>query len=249
MDRGDDLLEKTRNSPKISAPSRDTSELFENARILKNEGLKGEAIKVLHRILMLEPHHPGAQELLKELRDAELQSLLQGTATNPIPLSGAALKSQQNDRLEAESNLERLVGAESKTSEPLGVQYPEPPTARDRMDLGIAFFEMELHEDAIHEWKKAAAQPDALSDPELRSVLIVLQAQAYLATELPFEAQQILLPLEKQTELSGSVLREVRYWLARALEKSGDLREAHQRFQEIAREDALYRDCVERLTR
>src|SRR5690606_32999938 len=91
---------------------------------------------------------------------------------------------------------------------------------RDRMDMGIAFLEMDLPEIAVLQFAAAAG------DPALRLGATCLMATAHLASGRPLEAVMVLEPMLTDQEIARAEKLDLIYVMGRAQEALGRREEA-----------------------
>lgn len=261
MDRGDDLLEATRFSPKLSQPSENPSELFENARILHGEGLVQEAKRTLHMVIARVPDHRGARELLETIRSTELQQLLHAEgASVPARPGGPTQPPQASwsgvnvDEVLAKLDTDLALGLKRL---PSTADYAEfvgeveraqvGCSAQDRIDLGVGFFTIELFEIAIAQWDRAARNPECRDNPQRRTELSALRALAYLLLDKPFEAQNLLDGILVDQESDPAQKVEIFYLMGRVRQAQGDAQDAARWYRTVFELDPLYRDVGDRV--
>lgn len=255
MDRGDDLLEPTRFSPKLSKPTENPNELFENARILNGEGLVQEAKRTLHLVLARVPEHRAARELLQSIQQSELQALLQSTESAPSGRPQASWSGVNVDEVLARLDADLALGLKRQ---PQTGEYSEflaeleraqvGCTSQDRIDLGVGFFSIDFLEMAIAQWDRAARSPECNTDPAQRTELAALRALAYLLLDRPFEAQSLLNAILVDQESDPAQKVEVFYLMGRVRQAQGDAKEADRWYHTVFALDPLYRDVGDRVS-
>lgn len=108
-------------------------------------------------------------------------------------------------------------------------------------NLGIAYQEMELYDEAIEEFKLAA------KDPKRFMSCTDLIGLCYLAKGSPLQAIQVLQQAISVQGFPPEERRGVKYDLATAYEAVGDLQKASTILQELQAEDPRFRDVRARL--
>jgi len=112
-----------------------------------------------------------------------------------------------------------------------------------RYNLGIAYKEMSLVDEAIGEFQIAAKSPSR----RLQSCSMV--GACFLEKGMPGEAVRWYRRGLETAEAGSEEERGLRYDLADALEKNGDSRGALESLQRVAAGDAGYRDVAQRIGR
>jgi tetratricopeptide (TPR) repeat protein len=107
-------------------------------------------------------------------------------------------------------------------------------------DLGIAFREMGLLDEAISEFQKA------LRAPEVRLRTSEVLGEVFFEQGRPAVAEAVLRGVEGDPGGDAEKIG-VLYWLARALDSQGKHREAVGYYQRIIAVDVSFRDASERL--
>lgn len=267
-DLGEDLLEPTRFSPQLGGAStaRPTSpdELIRNAEILLNEGLPDEAKRLLHQVLIADPSHSRARHALDRIHDEELKQILEGRESprsrtrseiSP-PLLGVIDPEQVLQRLDedlalgltsplltelaedAEASMRAMQAFLSEVDRAMvGATY------QDRIDLGVGFLQMELYDAALAHWQAASRLTE---DARLRLQASALRALALVLARRPYEASSELQPVLADQEIAWDDKTELLYWMARASEARGDVVLAASWYEQVLKQDPLYRDAASR---
>ncbi|MFZ9595031.1 MAG: hypothetical protein ACO3A2_03035 [Bdellovibrionia bacterium] len=113
---------------------------------------------------------------------------------------------------------------------------------QDWMDVGIAFFEMELFTLACHFFDQSHKKAGSAMNGPARLASACLTAETLLRLGRPFEVLSRLQPLLRESEFPMEARIEVYYWLARAHQSIGQERLATQFYQEVKRLDPFYRN-------
>jgi len=260
IDLADDLL---KTSTEITAPPSEVPESLpfqsaeeglENAKILMNEGLYEEAKRTLHRVILIDPRNLRAKRLLQDVHDIELKQIF---LDSPRRRSHhrTTFESPSDDASPVESVIESLdndLGLnllnELKINEPAGfAESIESQTtqlaAKDRIDLGIAFYELGLLETAARQFRMAL-----VSGEETYSATCLL-AQTRIEQQNGFDATLVLEPLVSDPNIEIEHKIEVYYLLGRAYCLMSDMRRASQWFGEVLKVDSNYRDTADRINR
>lgn len=266
IDLGDDLLQTrtiNRIVPKEQlAPPEPTAEnpdeLIVNAKILFSEALLEEAKKQLRKALILKPGFVDAEKLLKEIQDLEVKQILQSDGKR----KRSRLKNKPDASLDEEidhdrviSTLEEKVGKDDEEIRFFGskdslhefiegiTRETKNATAREKMDLGVAFLEMKLYQAAIRLFDMAA------KDDELADSAFTLKAQAMIESSAFFDALMVLDPLVGDPFREAAEKLEWIYLSARAHEGLKKRKKAAEWYRAVTQIDPQYRDAYERLLR
>jgi tetratricopeptide (TPR) repeat protein len=114
--------------------------------------------------------------------------------------------------------------------------------AQSHFDLGIAFKEMGLIEEAIAEFSQAARDPSRLVD----SLTLMAQCRAQLGE--PATAEAIFKEALAQPQLSEAVRIALRYELGLLYETVGRTLEALESYQFVADRDRFFREVTDKLS-
>ena len=258
IDLGEDLLEQTvplsgvpelaESTTRIPNSNAQISDQMVNAKILLNEGMLEEAKKVLRGILIFDAHHVAAKTLLDEIHDRELKQIF-----GEINSGSSRVKKGPNESVESAEIVRQLdeelrlgiAGNEVDLSE--FKKQVELQTrglgARDRLDLGIGFLEMGLHEIALMQFQSAA------SDSGLGRIARSLEAAAQVAIGKYYEAMSAIEPFLGDQELHDHEKIDLFYLMGRACEGLGKPDEARFWYNHVVRVDEGYRDTRIRVGR
>lgn len=221
-----------------------------------------DAKRILRRILIADPKNLSARQELQKIQEQELKRLLDADSVARASRTSRPAKPQGPSLSEAEliESLDRdlslgIISGDIKTSgtgENLDRFLADMEMAmvgsvgKDRIDLGIAFLEMDSPEVAIHHFKIARRTFEAQEKPDTLQLQasIALLAQAYLSAKKPLEALLLL-----QEAVKGGLCAEYLYLMGRACESLGKRDEALLWFAKTKEIDGNYRDVEERLRR
>jgi len=268
IDLGDDLLERTiaisRASQQVSlSPEEKLNEQLQTAEILIGEGLLEEAKKILRKIVINDPHHVSAREKLERIHEIELKQIF-GEERRQKPREKSEIEleninpSSVMKRLDEDLALSVLTeenqGAgissqlslfgDQKTLEDFAQKLDRElagTSPRDRMDIGIAFFEMTLYELAIRQFSAARRN----SDYQIPATALL--AHALIASGRAFEATLALEPVINDTELDKEIKVDFLYLMGRAYEALGKKENALFWYQQVHELDSYYRDVSDRM--
>jgi tetratricopeptide (TPR) repeat protein len=239
---------------------------LESARILVNEGIVEEAKRVLRRILLAAPNHIEAKRMLDEIHETELKQIFGET--------GGARR--RPGRREPESSIEAsadlvLRDLDRDLKLGLGLSLFEDraameafgermdrefasSSASDRVDMGIAFLEMDLHDLAARHFSAAVQRLEAeeASDDEDCEPERLLSATGLLAYSLvlggkAFEATIAMQQLLGDAQIQRESKLDLIYLMGRAYEAMEKPEAADAWYAQTLEIDPRYRDAAERL--
>lgn len=199
----------------------DAARKIDALRLLGFGGEALDALEALAKERVRPPREPEEEEDDLSTITAALEAgstLEDGPAEDPAP--------------EAEESLEEVFGAFKKhVDETVGAD-----DFRTRYDLGIAYKEMGLVDDAMEEFRAASRSPDLFRDACTMLGLCHRERGEY--GEAVVWYRRALEGEEEETES----LRGVRYDLAEVLLERGDVGDALALFREVLDSDPTYRD-------
>jgi len=236
---------------------------LKEAEILVSEGMYDKAGLRLFGLL---EEYPGNEDI-KEALNRVLK--LSSVADSMPVYSGAELEKEARTSDEMISDLERYldqedvsVSSDNKAEEQKVEQVVEMFNGRLRdlllpsdymtvFDLGIAYMEMELWNDAAAEFKRVI---NYLSGPDKNDHIRLTEAKIYYAYASARTGEQnaknsakFLSTLVKETVNEKQRL-EALYYLAMCYESAGDIENAKSSYGEIYNIDPLYRDVEIRVS-
>ena len=276
VDLGEDLIEKTavltisREDRSETSKPLDLSQVddqLQSARILMGEGILEEAKRILRRILIADALSLDARKMLDEIQGIELKQIL-GETDNPRRRFGSR-EPETEVELSAETVLcdldhdLNLRMAENLPSlfrdraamEKFGIRMDEDfasASAEDRVDLGIAFLEMGLHDLAVRHFGAAVQRlaregSVACGDPGPLISATGLLAYAYILANRPFEGAMVMQTLLADAELPHDRKLDLLYLMGRAQEAMSNLSVACDWYRQVVELEPRYRDVDERL--
>jgi tetratricopeptide (TPR) repeat protein len=260
-----DLVQARGSAPPPEAvPSSRTpgelEEALEEADFFASRGLYDDARAILHEQLTLHPNHMLLQERLTEL-DSQEQGARGGSGTREVPRGSSGPVDRSFDiaaSLDAIENLDTVngmpVGIDETTKqidvEEVFAKFKEGVAAQvsaddtqSHYDLGVAYREMGLFEDAIREFDVAAADPKR--ECVCRS-MIGMTLNELGRTSEAIEAFLQGLHSSTRTPEQETVLC---YEIGAANESLRRTKDALTYFQKVMRRDSSYRDVQERVRR
>jgi tetratricopeptide (TPR) repeat protein len=244
----------------VSTRSSDLEEVLEEAEFFASRGLYEDARTVLTEQLEAHPDHPLLTERLTEL-DAQETAAREGSGEREPP-RGPAVLDRSFDiaaSLDAIENLD-TTGAMSHGSfqeqsdqvdveevfaafkEGVAKQVPADD-GQSHYDLGLAYREMGLLDDAINEFGIAARDPSR--DCVCRSMIGSIQMERGKVNEA-IEAFLKGLAAKDKTPEQEMVLS---FDIGAAYEAQGRSKEALQYYQRVVKQDPKYRDVDDRIRR
>ncbi|MCH7548652.1 MAG: tetratricopeptide repeat protein [Candidatus Krumholzibacteriota bacterium] len=114
---------------------------------------------------------------------------------------------------------------------------------RSHYDMGMAFIEMQLYEEALREYQFASKSPQyALKSVEMIGLCFLRQGQATLAVKQLVKGLQLI----GDDDVAGL---GIRYNLGLAYELAGDAEKAKGQFEEVYLIDVTFRDVAEKITK
>jgi tetratricopeptide (TPR) repeat protein len=269
VDLGDDLLaERTRilsgaeaGAPESRAAKKiSPDEKVRNAEILMREGFSEDAKRLLHGVIDEDAGHLGARKLLERLHDVELKQIFSSSSGYDGEGDDAARSARELGEIEAvirrlDDDLElHLAEGPPGLSLFRDVKFTVDSadlrdlSAADKMDLGVAFLEMGLLDQAVPHLQSACRT--LMSEQSAPGPLIeatALLAYALIVGGRAMEATQTLEPMLRDTEIDHASKLDLLYLMGRAYEELKMGEPARQWYRQARQLDARYRDVEERL--
>jgi tetratricopeptide (TPR) repeat protein len=233
-------------------------EALEEADFFASRGLYDDARTILNEQLSLHPGHVLLKERLVEL-DSQEQGARGGSGTREVP-AGERLDRSFDiaASLDALENLDTASGMPvdfddagkqvdveevfAKFKEGVAAQVSADDT-QSHYDLGVAYKEMGLHEDAMREFDIAAADPKR--ECVCRHMIGMILIERGRTAEAIDAFMQGLHAQSKTPDQETALCYEV----AMAHEAIKRTKDALTYYQKVARRDANYRDVQERIRR
>lgn len=285
IDLGEDLLEKTailiRGAPVIPEDTDEVKniptdpvepeELFENAKILAQEGLIEDAKKALRELLRRHPNHLMAIQTLEGLQRQELKQIFgtekvrkrygQTLEKKPVEVDPDRVLRQLDQDLRlgifsegnssatadgsaflAETESQDAVFREVQSQLALG-------SVQDWIDMGVAFFEMGHLPLATRFFSGAVRRldPGAVNHYQNRLSATGLLALTLIQDGKPFDALSELQPFLHDAEISSDDKVESYYLMGRIYEAVQKFGLAEHYFNEVFKAAPTYRDVGLRL--
>jgi tetratricopeptide (TPR) repeat protein len=235
-------------------------EALDEADFFASRGLYDDARTIVYEQLQLHPGHILLQERLSELDSLE-HGARGGSGTREVPRGAPVDRSLDiAASLDALENLDTVDGSPARGSfdevgkqvdvEEVFAKFKEgvaqqvsSDDTQSHYDLGVAYKEMGLHEDAMREFDVAAADP--MRECVCRSMIGLILVERGRAAEA-IDAFIKGLHAETKTPDQETALC---YEIAAAYETIKRPKDALTYFQKVVRRDASYRDVQDRVRR
>jgi tetratricopeptide (TPR) repeat protein len=255
--RSPDSRTEESRAPESRAPG-ELEEALEEADFFASRGLYDDARTILNEQLGIHPGHMLLKERLAEL-DSQEQGARGGSGTREVPASDRLDRSFDiAASLDALENLDTAHGMPSgldevgkqvdveevfaKFKEGVAAQVSADDT-QSHYDLGVAYKEMGLYEDAMREFDVAAADPKR--ECVCRHMIGMILVERGRAAEAIEAFSQGLYASVKTPDQETALCYEI----AQAYETIKRTKDALTYYQKVARRDANYRDVQERVRR
>src|SRR5690606_26376131 len=212
---------------------------------LVREGSTDKAVAVYRRVLEIDDSHAAARDALRKMSPEapatetpdgfiDLGAMLIDDAprTTRMRTETTAISADEDETF-------REALAEFKRALDQNLPVEDHQT---HYDLGVAFKEMGLLDEAIGEFQKALRSPHG----RLRTSEAL--GQACYEQGRPAVAEAVLRAVEKGEEADAEKIG-VLYWLGRACEEQGKTRNALQFYERVLAVDVSFHDVSERITR
>lgn len=235
------------------------------ARLLLAQGMNEDASRVLEWILSHHPEHPEALSLAQSLDASTQQGFDDWTENLEVPEEHAESSAESGIRDIGQELAQELASELGLDSSLNLTPAPEPVTpvsvgdvlseVRQRIhaeiseadsqthyDLGIAYREMGLYEEAIQEFQTAL---QARGNPRVIDCLTMMGV-CLLDLERPQDALEVLGQTLKTPGLTLEASKEAHYHIGRSHQLLGNLRKALDHFTRVYRADREFRDVREK---
>jgi tetratricopeptide (TPR) repeat protein len=211
---------------------------------LVREGSEEKAIAVYRRVLQLDDNEPRARAALRAMAP---ESTAPPTPAGFIDL-GAMLIDDHPRSTRMRTEMPDVAADENDTFRDALAEFKraldQNVSAEDHQahyDLGIAFKEMGLLDEAVGEFQKA------LRAPEVRLRTSEALGEVFFDQGRPAVAEAVLRGVENSSEGDAEKIG-VLYWLGRALDAQARHDEAVRYYQRVIAVDVNFRDASQRLT-
>ena len=231
----------------VAARMRDRDRLCQSYQelgdALMREGSNDKAVAVYRRVLEIDDSHAGARAALKQMTpDAPSAETADGFIDLGAMLIDDAprttrMRTETTAISADEDETFREALAEFKRALDQNLPMEDHQT---HYDLGVAFMEMGLLNEAISEFQKA------LRSPVNRLRTSEALGQAFFDQGRPAVAEAVLRAVEKGEEGDADKIG-VLYWLGRACEAQGKTKNALQCYDRVLAVDVSFRDVTDRI--
>jgi tetratricopeptide (TPR) repeat protein len=242
-----------------SEPAREEAidELLLNAKILIGEGLLEDAKRTLRTVMKRDPGNLGARDRLEEIQKIEIKKLLGGGDDTGARAQRRPARPSRATDLEVDETLaalEREIGSAADVEKEFFKNRQEheaflasmealcaTASPQDRIDLGVGFLEMGVHEVAVRLFRAAATNADL--ERKARGLL----ATALLEQAKPFDAMIEVESLIARQDSGPEEKIDYGYLAGRAQEALGHPDVAARWYRAVLQIDSQYRDAADRL--
>lgn len=239
-DLGTDLLE---SADRASFAARENEELLKHVQALMESGRLSQAKSLAFSILRSDVDNVAIKAVLKEISKRELEQ----SATSP---NSTKLRSSEMIKESALAALEselKLSFAHDCFGEPEDIRQIvlhcesqlEGASEQDRLDMGIAYFEMGFYK----------VSQSVLSPMKNQPYVVNVLAQIHMARGQIFEADQLLSGALPQMEMDNQCRAAGYYLLGRLKESRKLISEAVQCYTNTNENVPSFRDAGERLAK
>lgn len=228
---------------RLQHPARLCEAYADLGQALLREGSNEKAIAVFRRVLELDENHVGARDALRAMAPErevpagddgfiDFGAMVNddvGPRTTRMRTETTAISADENETFR-----EALTEFKRALDQNLGVEEHQA-----HYDLGIAFREMGLMDEAISEFQKA------LRSPESRMRSSEALGQVFFEQGRPGVAEAVLRGVERGPESDADKIG-VLYWLGRALEAQGRGGDAQGCYERVLAVDVTFLDASDR---
>lgn len=221
------------------------SSYFDLGEALVAEGSTEKAVAVFRRLLEIDEHHAGGRAALRRMApEARPEETDEGfvdfgaMVIDDVGPRSTRMRTETTTISDDEDETFREALAEFKRALDQNLSVEDHQT---HYDLGLAFKEMGLLDEAIGEFQKA------LRSPEGRLRTSEALGQAFYDQGRPAVAEAVLRSVERGEEGDAEKIG-VLYWLGRALEAQGKTRNALGYYERVLAVDVGFQDAGERIT-
>lgn len=233
----------------VAARMRDAERLctayMDLGEALVAEGSGEKAIAVYRRVLELDEGHQGARRALREMAPDEASSTTEegfvdfgAMVIDDAGPRSTRMRTETTTISDDEDETFREALAEFKRALDQNLSVEDHQT---HYDLGLAFKEMGLLDEAIAAFQKA------LRSPEGRLRTSEALGQAFYDQGRPAVAEAVLRSVERGEEGDAEKIG-VLYWLGRSLEAQGKTKNALGYYERVLAVDVNFQDAGERIT-
>ncbi|PLX99342.1 MAG: hypothetical protein C0623_09730 [Desulfuromonas sp.] len=217
----------------------DLESALEEVEFYVQQGLLDEAEKVCQEILAVVPDNAEANEKLSNIRE-QRSAPVEDDSGDFIDIASEVM-TETDEALAEEVNEFDLSSDFSQKAEEVEVEAISVEDAESHYNLGIAYKEMGLVDDAIAEFDKAMKNPTRLVDS------LALKAMCLAETGAFEEAEQYFWSVLEQPGLGEAEKLGIQFELGLFYENFGKIAEAITVIEEVSAIDPGYRDAGEKL--
>ncbi len=248
MAAGDDIefsFDMQADDDEVLAPvaeGRDISADLEETEFYIQQGLYAEAEKLCVDILAYAPDSKETKQKLTDIRSQMNVEEPEGPPGDLQDLSADMLKDTFADIDFAEPSTDSEASAEKKIFRTDVDEQIAADDMESHYNLGIAYREMGLYDDAISEFGKAEKDPSRYVDCQLLKGLCCSEKGDYANAEIMYQQALDSQHLEDEQRLNLS------YELAQLYESSERFEEALSSYRVVLAQDESYRDTQGKIT-
>ncbi len=258
-----------RSAPKPAAAEHvDLSDETEEADFFVQQGLFGEARQALENLLAFYPDHPALRAKLADVerRASAAAEVKEPPAPAPEPAAPDDVEAADvgaDSSFDIARELADEIGsgaAEAESVDDDDFQYSvedvfsqfkkgveqtvKPEDTATHYDLGIAYKEMGLVDDALNEFETALRGSDRKREVDCLSMIGLCRMEK----EEPKAAVEVFRRALSSDRLTKDAAKSIHYDLAAAYEAVGDKEAALYYFQKVAKADPAFRDAASRVS-
>jgi tetratricopeptide (TPR) repeat protein len=225
--------------PQIQPPEsfEDYAEEMAEAEFYLRQGLKEDALRIYHKLLQLFPEEAGLQDKINSIEGGLVGT---GEPEKFIPAEPEIVEAHEMPLPETQPLDTDVLDIFEEFKKGLEKELEEEDF-ETHYNLGIAYKEMELIDDAIKEFQASR------NDPKYVARSMTMLGICYMEKGLfPLAVEAFRKSLDTITERNESYWG-AKYDLAMALEKNGDTKEAFDILSEIYGIDSKFREVSEKL--
>lgn len=211
---------------------------LEEAEYYFRQGLYSDALNVIQQLMATYPENPTLQSKLEEIEASRAESEEATETTNFREL----IEDIKDDDLLSATEFLDSFGAGIEVHDEVSqkkVSELESSDTESHFNLGIAYKEMGLFDDAIKEFDKASQDPSRLID------CITLKGQCQSESGLVDDALESFKSGLSQSHLSPEACMTLNFELGQVYQKKGQLLEALEVYQLVAEKDSFFRNVSE----
>ncbi len=232
------VVDKSDESVPASLPASDEAAAVRNeleeSEFYLEQGMFDDAEKVISNLLV---NHPDDKALLTKLEEVRTRRETEKSLEQTVGFTDMISELEDEELLGAADFLgEEFVESSSNGFvRELATEIDSEDT-ESHFNLGIAYKEMGLYDEALEEFDKASKDPDRLID------CLTFKGQCYLDQGCYAEAEQVFKQGLGHDSLSDELQMTLHYEMGVLYQASGRSLEALDSFQQVADKDLFFRD-------